>query len=84
MSPDTRWFTASGGGIAASTARTYYATVSGIEREDVEARIHEDHIISLNITTRSVHRILNEICEEAEIQPLEGQANYFQPHWTSR
>ena len=51
-----------------------------MESGDVEAQIREEHVIPPNITTRSVRRILKEMCEEAEIQPPEGQANYFQPH----
>lgn len=51
-----------------------------IESGDVEAQIREEYIIPPNITTRSVRRILKEMCEVAEIQSPEGQANYFQPH----
>lgn len=51
-----------------------------IESGDAEARLREEYIIPPNITTRSVRRILKEMCEDAEIQPPEGQANYFQPH----
>ena len=51
-----------------------------IESGDTEVQLREEYIVLPNITTRSVRRILKEMCESAEIQPPEGQANYFQPH----
>ena len=51
-----------------------------LDSGDVKARLREHGIAPPNITTRSIRRILKEMCEDAEIQPPAGQADYFQPH----
>jgi integrase len=51
-----------------------------LDSGEVKAQLREEGIVPPNLTTRSVRRILREMCEDAEIQPPEGQADYFQPH----
>jgi integrase len=51
-----------------------------LDSGDMRARLCEEGIVPPNITTRSVRRILRQMCKDAEIQPPEGQADYFQPH----
>jgi integrase len=51
-----------------------------LDSGEVKARLREEGIVPPNLTTRSARRILREMCEDAEIQPPEGQADYFQPH----
>ncbi|HET7324734.1 MAG TPA: tyrosine-type recombinase/integrase [Halococcus sp.] len=79
-------------------APTLYALVrenlseQGVPVEEVETLLNENGVEALlceheiappNLTTRSVRRILGDLCDEAGIDP-DGPVNYLQPHGARR
>jgi integrase len=54
-----------------------------LEDNDIEALLHEYEIAPPNLTTRSVRRILGDLCDEAGINP-DGPVDYLQPHGARR
>ena len=54
-----------------------------LEENDVEALLREYEIAPPNLTTRSVRRILDGLCDEAGIDP-DGPVDYLQPHGARR
>ncbi len=54
-----------------------------LEENDVEALLRDHEIAPPNLTTRSVRRILGDLCDEAGIDP-DGPVEYLQPHGARR